>query len=246
MDWQTVWVVLIMSFASLTRSAVGFGEALIAMPLLTLLLDPKDAGAFVALVAMMVSLMILRQDWRNVRFQGMLGLVLASWAGIPIGICILRMAPKSVVLLLLAGVILSFCFHRILWPATLRLPTDRWAWLFGLSAGVLGGAYNTQGPPIVIYGTLRHWTPQQFRATIQAFAICTVPVIVASHVVTGSVTPFVFTMFLVSLPFAWLAVLCGHWVNRRLGAERFVHVVHVLLFAIALSLIYFATHPNVN
>ena len=40
---------------------------------------------------------------------------------------------------------------------------------FGFFAGILGGAYNTNGPPVVIYGSLRKWSPATFRATLQGY-----------------------------------------------------------------------------
>ena len=43
------------------------------------------------------------------------------------------------------------------------------AWLFGFGAGVLGGAYGMNGPPLVAYGALRHWSPKRFRATLQGY-----------------------------------------------------------------------------
>src|SRR5262249_725178 len=49
------------------------------------------------------------------------------------------------------------------------LADDRLAWLFGLGAGVLGGAYGMNGPPLVVYGTLRRWSPGRFRATLQGY-----------------------------------------------------------------------------
>src|SRR5262249_25397617 len=50
-----------------------------------------------------------------------------------------------------------------------ELKDDRLAWLFGFTGGVLGGAYGMNGPPLVVYGSLRHWSPEHFRATLQGY-----------------------------------------------------------------------------
>ena len=39
----------------------------------------------------------------------------------------------------------------------------------GFCAGVLGGAYGMNGPPLVIYGAMRRWSAQHFRATLQGY-----------------------------------------------------------------------------
>ena len=43
------------------------------------------------------------------------------------------------------------------------------AYLFGFVAGVLGAAYNTSGVVITIYATLRDWSPDRFRSTLQSY-----------------------------------------------------------------------------
>ena len=38
----------------------------------------------------------------------------------------------------------------------------------GFLAGVLGGAYGMNGPPLAIYGPQRRWTPEFFRPRCKA------------------------------------------------------------------------------
>ena len=44
-------------------------------------------------------------------------------------------------------------------------------WLIGsgFCSGILGGAYGMNGPPLAVYGSLRRWSPQHFRATLQGY-----------------------------------------------------------------------------
>lgn len=231
-----ICVVLVMASASFVRSTVGFGEALIAMPLIAFLAPVEMAAAYVALTALIVSLMILGTGWEEVQLAPLPGLILGSWLGIPIGFWVLAHAPRPVVLLGLAAVLAGFVTHRMRGPARWELRSDGVSWLFGVAAGVLGGAYNTAGPPVVIFGALRNWTPAQFRATIQAFALATLPAVVAGHWRGGRVTPRVITLFVLTIPVVACAVLAGRVVNRRISAHRFIHVVHVLLLLIAATL----------
>ena len=48
-----------------------------------------------------------------------------------------------------------------------------------------GGAYNTNGPPVVIYATLRRWPPSRFRATMQAYFLPSSLLIAAGHGLAG-------------------------------------------------------------
>ena len=105
-------------------------------------------------------------------------------------------------------------------------------------AGLLGGAYNTNGPPVVVYGTLRQWTPPQFRATLQGYFVPTGVFILASHALCSLWTTKVFCLYLASLPPLVVAVVLGGLLARILPKGKFDRYVHVLLIAIGVSLLY--------
>src|SRR5581483_2869772 len=82
---------------------------------------------------------------------------------------LLTAVTAAVVKALLAVVIIGFALYCLLSRRQHALPDDRLAWLFGFIAGVLGGAYGMNGPPLVIFGSLRRWSPDRFRATVQGY-----------------------------------------------------------------------------
>src|SRR5262249_5635582 len=157
-DGTTVAVLAVVFVATLIRSALGFGEALVAVPLLALLMPVEVAAPLAVLVSITVAGLILVQDWH----QGHLGsagpLVAATWFGIPVGLLLLTAVAEQVVKAVLALVILAFSSYCLARRRPWELKDDRLAWLFGFGAGVLGGAYGMNGPPLVVYGTLRGWS----------------------------------------------------------------------------------------
>ena len=95
---ETILVLLILFVATLTRSTFGFGEALIAMPLLSFVLDDvKVAAAVVALVALANSGAILSTDWRNIEWKGAWRLTTSAFVGVPFGVYALTRVPASAV-----------------------------------------------------------------------------------------------------------------------------------------------------
>ena len=155
----TVLVVLGVVFvATLIRSAFGFGEALVAVPLLARVIPVAESVPLAALLSITVAAIIVVQDWRHIHFHSAWRLVLASLPGIPIGLWMLTSVPEPVVKLILAVVIIGFSTYCLVGRAPFELKSDRLAWLFGFWAGVLGGAYGMNGPPLVIYGSLRRWS----------------------------------------------------------------------------------------
>jgi uncharacterized membrane protein YfcA len=223
--------------ATLIRSAFGFGEALIAVPLLALLVPVEVAAPVAVLVSITVALIIVLQDWREIHVRSAVWLVLPTMLGIPLGLMLLTSVAESVVKCVLAGVILVFSTYSLLGGSQHQLRTDRFAWLFGFGAGVLGGAYGMNGPPLVIYGSLRGWSPQHFRATLQGYFL---PASIAGlwgYQLSGLWTPTVNRHYLVSLPLVVLATFLGRAINRRMVARRFLTYVHGGLILVAIVLL---------
>lgn len=113
----------------------------------------------------------------------------------------------------------------------------RSSYVFGFLAGVLGGAYNTSAPPVVIYGTLRRWPPDKFRATLQGYFIPTGFFVLIGHGVCGLWTSTVFRLYFWSIPIVALAIVLGYRLNRSVSATKFDRYIHMLLIAIAIVLL---------
>jgi len=113
---------------------------------------------------------VVVQDRRGIEFRAAAGLILSSLFGIPLGVLLLTRADDQTVKLLLGSVIIAFSLYSLVINPGRTLSHDHAGWLIvcGFVAGVLGGAYGMNGPPLAIYGALRKWSPQHFRATLQA------------------------------------------------------------------------------
>ena len=168
-DWSILAVLVVIFLATLIRSAFGFGEALIAVPLLALVIPVEEAVPLATLVSITVAGVVVAQDWHHIHVRSAVWLVISTLFGIPLGLYLLTEIPETVVKSILAVVIIGFSVFCLASRRQYELKNDRLAWLFGFWAGVLGGAYGMNGPPLVIYGSLRHWSPGHFRATLQGY-----------------------------------------------------------------------------
>lgn len=224
----TAYVVGVIVLATLIRSTLGFGEALVAVPLLALRIPVEAAAPLAVLVSIVVAGAVVVQDRRGIEFRAAAGLILASLVGVPLGLLLLARADDHVVKLLLGSVIVAFSLYSLVRGRSTSLSHDHVGWLMacGFFAGVLGGAYGMNGPPLAIYGALRKWSPQQFRATLQAYFL---PVSLAGligYAFLGLWTATVTGYFLWCLPGVVVATLAGRAINQRIQSERFVRVVY--------------------
>jgi uncharacterized membrane protein YfcA len=232
----TLEVISVIFVATVVRSAFGFGDALIGVPLLALLMPVTVAAPLSVLVSITIAALVLAQDWRHIQFRGAANLLIATIFGIPIGLFLLTHAPQAVVKAVLGVLITAFSLYSIRSHHT-RLSHDRWAWPFGFVAGILGGAYAMNGPPVAVYGSLRRWPPAQFRATLQGYFLPASVVGMFGYWWTGLWTPTVTRLYVLSLPVVIGAILVGRVVNRRLSAGRFVRYVYGGLVATGIVLL---------
>lgn len=237
LDWTTLRVPAVILVATLVRSTFGFGEALVAVPLLALIMPVQVAAPLAALVSITVAALVLLQDWSDVHARSAGRLVLSTFAGIPLGLLLLTRVAEPVVKGLLACVIIAFSLHALVGRRTHALHDDSLAWIFGFGAGVLGGAYGMNGPPLVMYGTLRGWSPRQFRATLQGYFFPASAVIAAGYWAAGLWTATVSRYYVVSLPVVLAGIVAGRALNRRIPGHRFLRLVHAGLAVIGAVLL---------
>src|SRR5436309_1479388 len=235
--WLLAWVLGVVFLATLIRSAFGFGEALIAVPLLALLIPVEIAVPLAVLVSITVAVVVIIEDWRKVHLASAWRLVLSTLFGIPLGLLLLTAVPEAIVKAVLAVVIMAFSAYCLLRRAPLELKDDRLAWLFGFAAGILGGAYGMNGPPLVVYGTLRRWSAEHFRATLQGYFLPASLLAMFGYWLAGLWVTAVTRYYLLSLPVAVAAIFLGRVVHRRLGGRSFILYVHLGLIVVGAVLL---------
>ncbi len=233
-----VLVMAVIFIATFIRSAFGFGEALIAVPLLALIMPIDVAAPVAVLVSITVALVVIAQDWRHVHFRSAGLLFVSSCAGIPIGLWLLAAVPEQAVKSVLAVVIILFSAFFLLNKSPVALKSEKSSPIFGFVAGILGGAYGMNGPPIVAYGTLRHWSPQYFRATLQGYFLPTSIVVMFGYWVAGLWVPSVTRYYLLTLPVVVVAIFAGRAANKRFHAQSFITCVHLGLVMVGVALLW--------
>jgi uncharacterized protein len=220
-------VLMILFVAALLKAILGFGEALIAMPLLSLVVGLQVATPLVGLMAAITTLFITLRDWRLIDFRQTWRLVLASVFGIPAGLVLLKFVPSDLMIHGLGALLIVYALYALFAPQWKGLNHPVWVYICGFTAGMLGSAYNTSGPPVVIYGTMRGWSPQQFRATLQGCFIPMSLMVIVSHGLSGFWTPNVLFIFLLSLPVMLAAFWIGYHASRYIPPEQFGRLVRV-------------------
>jgi len=220
-DVTTLGVLLILFLATLIRSAFGFGEALVAVPLLAFFMPLGVAAPLAVLVSITIAAVVVLQDWKKIHLRSTAWLVVSTLLGIPLGVLLLTSSHQRMVKGALGIIIILFSAYSLIGRAPLELKHDSRVWLLlcGFCAGVLGGAYGMNGPPLAIYGAMRRWSAQHFRATLQGYFLPASMIGMGGYWLAGLWVHAVTHYYLVSLPFTLLAVFLGRVINHRLDGD---------------------------
>ena len=118
------------------------------------------------MTAFTVIVVILAKQWRDFRLKTVWRLILSSYMGIPVGLFVLQSTPDKPMKVALAAFIMLFAAYSLLTPGLLYLKMEQSSFPFGFLAGILGGAYASPGPPVILYGIFRQWPPAVFRISL--------------------------------------------------------------------------------
>jgi uncharacterized membrane protein YfcA len=235
----TVHVLVVIFIATLIRSALGFGEALIAVPLLALRIPVTVAAPLVVLVSVLVAGVVVVQDWQKIEIRSAAGLVVSALFGIPLGLLLLTRGNDHLVKIILGVIIAGFSIYSLTARRRTHLEKDHPMWLIGsgFCSGILGGAYGMNGPPLAVYGSLRRWSPQHFRATLQGYFLPASVAGLIAYAAAGLWVPDVTRYFLLSLPVTLAAIFLGRMLNHRLRGDGFFRYVYCALIVIGCLLV---------
>ncbi len=223
--------------AALVQRLTGFGSGLIPMAILPGPVGIRTVAPLVALLTTTVDLMMLSRYRAEVRLRAVAPLLVGMALGIPLGILALRRLDERIVLGALGAVITLYALYALFGPKLPRPEGRGWPYGVGVLAGMLGGAYNTSGPPLIIYGQARDWPPAEFKANLQTLFLFNDALVILGHLVAHNLTGTVFQAYLIALPALVAGFLVGGRLDRYLNPTRFRALVLVLLLGLGVRMV---------
>jgi len=237
MDMNILLVGLIVFLAVFTQSLSGFGSALVAMALLPAVIGIQLATPLVAVVALVLEIVLIIRFRQSLDVRDIWRVILAALIGTPLGVYFLSNVDENISLTVLGLVIAGYAIYALLGLNMPRLNRPVWAYLAGLFGGLLGGAYNTSGPPVILYADCRRWPPDVFKSNLQGYFVVSSVAILASHALSGNLTPQVWNLFWWTIPFIVIGLIAGLSLDRWLNPVTFRRMVLVLLVVMGIRLI---------
>lgn len=214
----------------------GFGFGLVAMSVLPFFMELTSAVPLIAVYSLTLTLMMGWRHRAGLDRASALPMVVGGVLGIPIGIFFLKSGNPVWVKGTLGTVLMVFALWSLRSNARVGAPiANGWGLPAGFLGGILGGAFNTSGPPVVIYCSLRAWPKQQTVASLQAFFNVAGIAAVTGHSLSGLLTPALLWDNMVSIPALLGGLMIGNHLHDRVDQDAFRRVLlgAIFLFGVA-------------
>lgn len=159
-------VAAVFAAAAAAQAITGFGCALVAAPLLVMLIGPPRAIAVTVAVSGAIAALGWWRERAHVVVPSALRLSVAGVVGMPIGLVVLTLVDERTLTILIAVVLLALV---VALAARVTLPRGGSVEIgAGLVAGGLLTSTSMNGPPLVLALQGSDLSPVRFRATLQA------------------------------------------------------------------------------
>ena len=223
------FVVIILAAA--VSGLIGFGLAVVAVPLLLIFFEPVEVVVLIAFISLFTNAVIVQDSWREVETRSVLALIPWAVIGLIFGTEILRSANPDYIRLGV-GVIVVLSAVLLLRDATLKsIEGHLGTVLAGASSGALATSTGIAGPPIVLLFAARGLPKDSFRASNAAyFLVLSVAIIVTLFVRDIVETSELWTAAAL-VPAAFIGKTLGTALVKRLSDEAFRRItLAIVLF----------------
>lgn len=228
---------LVFFLAGLVQGISGFGSALVAIPLLTLVIDIKEAIPLCMLISLVITTYLSLQLRRHFDRKKLLPLCIGAVPGIIVGATLLKLVPSEIIRVLLGVLIISYSMYSLASTPKERRLKEKWGYLAGFLSGAIGAAFSAGGPPAIIYSTLKSWGKDEIKATLTGFFCFNSYLGAVAHAVSGLTTATVFHSFLISVPAVLLGTAAGSYCYGFFPREIYLKIIYIFLIIIGTMMI---------
>ena len=223
--------------AAVLRSFTGFGFALAAVPIFSLLLPPAEVVVLSASLAMGLGLLSWRSYWGLVTVRQLAPLLLMALLGTFLGALALSALPVGPFQVCVGVAVLLTCVGMQWSPTGGGRPSAAVPYGVGLLSGLMNGALAIPGPPVIVYTLLAEPEPARSRALMMAFFSASAVIALSIFAWNGLVRQQTLTLAVLILPALYVGDKCGAWLFHRYADGFYRRVAFLMLVVLGVSII---------
>jgi len=236
-SWQMVFGITILSSAYFVRGVTGFGSALIAIPMLSVVLP---IHIVIPLVVILDYLGSAGQGIKNrsaVQWYFVLPLIPFTLIGVITGLILFHQLSSPALYQSLGTFIILFALFLMTTTEVNRHRSFMWVIPAGVFGGMAGTLFGMGGPFYAAYMRLQGMHPYVFRANFAMIFIMDGTFRLTGYFGTGLVTSDLLELLIVSVPIMLVSVFIGGLMHQRLRNWNIKRDIRILSMAGGVALI---------
>ncbi len=218
------------------QTVTGFAGALIALPILLLVLGLHDAIAYISIFYFYSSVYFIAQERKNIDRRIILKLSIATILGVGLGIWVLTHG-KPIFLKKALGIFILLYVIYTMYAKDKVFHKPKLEFLFGLAGGFFSGLFSTGGPLYVIVVKNSAVSMKTFRATmfgvLGLITAVRIPTLYKAGILNMEQVRYSFYI----MPFFILAIYLGKKAYAKLNETVLKNGVLALLFLSGVMLV---------
>jgi uncharacterized membrane protein YfcA len=235
LDQRLAFAAVVVACAGFLRGFVGFGSAMVIVPVLALAYGPRAAVAMHAVMELPAILWLMPSVVRHAERVTVAPMILAMLVATPLGAAILKSVDAESMKIVISTVVLAM----VVFLARDWSFPDRFGASATVCAGALGGlmqgATGLGGPPVVAALLARADGASTTRGNILAAMGATILIAFATFWVYGLLSRVVMVVGILAMPVYIVAIGLGSRYFHRGGGRYFRGAVLAVLAVIALA-----------
>ena len=238
---EVAWVAGVILLGTFVQGLTGFGLALVSVPLLSLLLDVKQAVPVAGLFGWMITFPLVYKMRRHVQWRTCLIMVAGSLPGSWLGANLLKLMPAKWILVAMGMVLIASSIHSLRKKkrATSGESSRPLSALAGFFSGTLGASVGEPGPPVIAYSSMQPWSADQVKASLLFFFMLQMVGAILGFWNKELLTREVFSLFAWGVPSFLVGLMAGMkaWDLLKAHKINYHRIVHTFLFCIGTFLL---------
>jgi uncharacterized membrane protein YfcA len=229
-----LWVVVI--FAALIRAFSGFGFALAAMPVFSLLMQPTQAVVLTVALSLFVNTITIPKFWGVYPARPLTPMILLSLVGTGIGAMIVGLVSVQQFQLIIGVGVIFACATLTLYKPRHRQPNPRLAAGVGAISGLLNGAMAIPGPPVIIFAMATEPDPARSRSLLMTYFLFSALLALIAYGIAGYIDLVTVVFFAIALPAMLAGDKLGFWLFDHYGNAAYRRIALGLLYIIGVAI----------
>jgi uncharacterized protein len=233
MDYcSIVYGIVVVFFASIVQGLVGFGFALVSVPLLILCFSHKIIVPNILIQSAFINLIIVIEAKKHMELKRMLPLMAAGGIGSPIGIFLLHIVDGRNLKIFTGAMLILFSVLLLLGYRK-YFKNEKLAFLpVGVISGILSGSTAMSGPPVILFYNNQGIEKTRFRANLVLYFLFLNIFGISIMSINGILSKNIFPYVMLFSPTTLIGVSIGIMLSKKINENIFKKIT---LFIILMS-----------